>query len=278
MLDFLKSYHLQRTLLPLLSNPIRQGPIWPDPLAVTAALDAVDIHPEPLTIDQDLFQEYMARAKYRRFRNYYGRRPPLEKILEHFLARLLLELKSQEFYLDVASKDSPTRQIYAELDGVEGYGLDQCYPPGLHGRLIGAGVDNIPLPDGSVDKMTLHCSFEHFEGDADRLFIGEVDRLLRPGGRCCILPLYLHTEYAVQTDLASQPWSGMAFEREATIHLCPHWGQRHGRYYDAYQFQRRVLANLGSLRFDLFRVVNGKDISPDCYIDFAALFSKPPSN
>ncbi|WP_425482769.1 hypothetical protein [Caldichromatium japonicum] len=42
---------------------------------------------------------------------------------------------------------------------------------------------------------SLHCAFEMFAGDDDVLFVQEAARLLVPGGRVVILPLYMYTHY-----------------------------------------------------------------------------------
>jgi hypothetical protein len=55
------------------------------------------------------------------------------------------------------------------------------------------------VPDGFADGLAAHCSFECFEGDADIQFIESTSRVLRPGGHCAILPLYLEHEYFIAT-------------------------------------------------------------------------------
>ena len=56
------------------------------------------------------------------------------------------------------------------------------------------------VPDAFADKLFLHNSFEHFEGDADTGFVREAWRVLKPGGRVCIVPLYLSTRHQILTD------------------------------------------------------------------------------
>jgi ubiquinone/menaquinone biosynthesis C-methylase UbiE len=43
--------------------------------------------------------------------------------------------------------------------------------------------------------MALHCAFEMFVGDHDIGLIREAHRILVPGGKLVILPLYTHTHY-----------------------------------------------------------------------------------
>ena len=82
---------------------------------------------------------------------------------------------------------------------------------GISDNVIGGYVAaNMPLEDGFATKMGLHCSFEHFEGDADMRFIGEASRVLETAVRLCIVPLHLFNTYAIQTDISVLP-EGMEF-------------------------------------------------------------------
>ena len=131
----------------------------------------------------------------------------------------------------------------------------------------------MPVPDSFASKMTLHCSFEHFEGDADIRFIRESCRVLKFGGKLCILPLYMHRFYAIQTDPLAYK-GNFIFEEDATIYYARGWGERHGRYYDVKHFISRIVQNMGDLKLKLFFVENAKDVHPSCYLRFIALFEK----
>lgn len=133
----------------------------------------------------------------------YGRHVFSEKSLEHFVAAKLLTIGYGETYIDVASALSPAPEIYQRLYGCLSYRQDLVYPVGVHDNVIGGDASAMPVPDGFADKISLHCSFEHFEQDRDIRFIEEACRVLKPGGKLCILPLYLYTEYAIQTDVST---------------------------------------------------------------------------
>jgi ubiquinone/menaquinone biosynthesis C-methylase UbiE len=47
----------------------------------------------------------------------------------------------------------------------------------------------------SVKGASLQCAFEMFGKDNDKLLIKEMNRILAPGGKVVILPLYMHTHY-----------------------------------------------------------------------------------
>ena len=51
-----------------------------------------------------------------------------------------------------------------------------------------------------MDVITLHNSIEHFENGADAAFIAEAVRLLRPGGRLCVIPLFAADKLSIYSN------------------------------------------------------------------------------
>ena len=83
-----------------------------------------------------------------------------------------LDPQPGETWIDIANADGPTPEILTRLRGVRAYRQDLIYPEGIHGDRIGGDAGAMPVADGFADAMSLHCSLEHFEGDADRLMVG----------------------------------------------------------------------------------------------------------
>lgn len=233
---------------------------------------------EPIDVDPVAYRNYLMRARYERFHNYYnaGTHPNFnEKALEHYLALEFLNLKPGDVYLDIASDSSPVPEIYGDLTGAETWRQDLSYEPGVHGRKIGGDAAALPLPDGFASAMAMHCSFEHFEGDADSRFITEAGRLLRAGGRLVILPLYLFPHFAIQTDPKTWPgWRAPFATDGATLHFAMRYGNRHGRFYDAQSLATRIREKLGPLKLTLYRLMNAHEVDPRCYLRFIAVFTK----
>jgi len=246
--------------------------------AIRAQLEAAGFDVRPLRLDADAYRRFVARARYERFPLYCsgGRSPGfVEKGLEHFLALELLGLTPDDVYIDVASQHSPVPVIYGELSGARMIRQDLVYPPGLHEDRIGGDASSMPVPDGFASAIALHNAFEHFEGDSDSRFIGEALRVLRPGGRLCIVPLFLASRYAIQTDPAAWPPEGMAFEPDAELWCAKGWRDRHGRLYDVAHLAGRVRARLPGASLTIHDVENAGDFGPDAYLRFAALVRKP---
>jgi SAM-dependent methyltransferase len=227
-------------------------------------------------IDVAAFWRYVADCGYRDMGYWEGgrSRAGTEKWLEHFVSIELLQPRAGQVHIDIASCYSPVPDILRERWGCTTYRQDWMYPAGIDGDRIGCDAADLPVPSASVDGLTLHCSFEHFEGDRDIRFLREADRVLRPGGKLCILPIYFNHTYCIQTDLAAWPLHPPRFEREAVVCAAEGWGEVHGRYYDPAHFADRILANLGQLRLTLYRVQNYEDVARDCYLKLAAVFTR----
>src|SRR5262245_20357647 len=198
---------------------------------IVARVRALGIDVRPFVIDVVDYARYVAAARYQEdFPDYYAFNRS-EKSLEHYLAATLLRLGPPDVYVDVASEHSPAPDIYRRLFGVTAYRQDLAYAPGLQGDMIGGDAASMPVPDGFSTRMALHCSFEHFEEDADIRFVREARRVLRRGGAVCVVPLYLAEEYAIQTDPEVAVPARIDFEADATVYCARGWGNRHGRFY-----------------------------------------------
>lgn len=244
---------------------------------VQRALEEGGLTVTPLRVELAEYRAYLERAAYAQFSNYYAVNQPAfaEKSLEHFLAAQLLLLRPGTTYIDIASDTSPTPDIYAKLFGVRAYRQDLRYPTGVHDDRIGGDAAAMPVPDGFADAMALHCSFEHFEGDSDSRFVTECARVLRPGGRVCILPLYLSATHVALTDPTSFGRSDRpTFDADATVHTIPGWGHRHARQYGPAQLFARVLSRTGTLRTTIYRVTNAQEVDPRCYLQFAMVLEQ----
>jgi hypothetical protein len=223
------------------------------------------------------YRYFLDNAGYQKFPSYseYCKADSfIEKSLEHYLAAKLLNLSEEDIYIDIASANSPTPEIYHNLYGCKAYRQDLVFPEGISGNVIGGDASSMPVENGFATKMALHCSFEHFEQDSDIRFIKEAGRVLRRGGKLCILPLYLFNEYAIQTDPAFLLKGSITFESDAVLYCAKGWRNRYGRYYDVPNLINRIKNNLSNIHLTIYLVQNGKEVDPSCYVKFIALFEK----
>jgi SAM-dependent methyltransferase len=234
---------------------------------------------EKYTVDKAAYQKYLEQTKYPN--NYFGGKPGTgrnfeEKTLEHFVSLVFLDMQKADVLVDVACSISPFAGQVAERYACQIYRQDLVFPQGINGIEIGGSATAIPLPSASVSKMTLHCSFEHFEGSADTDFLKEVSRLLKPGGKVCIIPLYLMDKYYVLSD-PLVPKGDVVWDAGAPVVQRPGWGNRFGRHYGVSELIERVLkpAKDFGLNLQLYHVTNATEIHPSCYLKFFALIEKP---
>lgn len=238
-------------------------------------LEASPIEVREYAIDVAEYRRWMEQARYEEHHPGYYWRNFHEKSLEHYAAARLLELQPGQVYIDIASQYGAAGEVYGRLYGAEVYLQDLDYPAGFHGRRIGGDAGAMPVPDEFADAMALHCSFEHFEGDSDSRFIAEAGRVLKPGGRCVILPLYLCHRHSCLTDpLLSVP-GRVAFDPGALIHASRTWHNRHGRFYDVPHLVERVWNHRGPLRMTVLTVPNYREVHPTCYLRYVAVLEKP---
>ncbi|MBA7487349.1 hypothetical protein ES707_22912 [subsurface metagenome] len=242
--------------------------------AVYQALCSIpQIRVECLRIAPEKYRAWLQQAHYTR--NVY-RGNFTEKTLEHYLTVELLDFKPDNIVIDVASDNSPFVDVIERTTGCQIYEQDIIYTSGIHGRKIGGNAAHIPLPDHSVNKMTLHCSFEHFEGTVDSEFIHECGRLLAIGGQCAIVPLYITERRFHLSNPICRDRDELIFDADTPIVRDPFWAvARFSRFYDVESFKERIARHLDdSLGATVYFVENEKDVDQSCYVKFMLLLTK----
>ena len=243
------------------------------PEAIRRRLIDAGVEVEPYEVDVPAFRAYLRDAPYpRAYVDSYG---PVfvEKALEHYVS---LELLGRSRFLegiDIASCHSPFPEVVRSLTHVPIYRQDLDYPSEIGRFVVGGSAGRLPFPGRFFKAMTLHCSLEHFEGTADTEFVREAARLLQPGGRVCVLPLYLSDAFANITDPALQ--GDAVFDTGAALHAVEGWNNRFGRFYDVNSLLKRILWPASStLRPTIYDVVNAPAVDPGCYLRFALVMER----
>jgi SAM-dependent methyltransferase len=181
--------------------------------------------------------------------------PFFKKPIEFYATYQILAPSANDVFLDAAGG------VYTYLHRIPArirYMQDLQISPLLRTRLgdqiqyIESDAGAIPLPDASVDKISCHHSFEHFEGDSDSRFVREIQRLLRPGGRACILPLFLAEEYfEVTSRLTFAKKFDTASRRLIDLTATLPGGNGYARIYDPNALQRRILSQIDRAQYSV---------------------------
>jgi hypothetical protein len=229
----------------------------------------------PYELSAAVFQRFKRECGYAdSYVGYMGPELLDEKLLEHFVSVELLRPQSGEVSIDIGSAQSPFFNWVAKTFGCESYQLDLAYEPGVHGNKIGASADAMPFEAPAVDVMTLHCSIDHFEGQSDSGFVREAARVLKPGGRVCILPVYFAAEPTNIVD--PKHFAPRAtIDPMARVRSVEGYNNRFGRFYSPETFQRRILDAAVGLNAELYRIGGERERIPKVYLDYALLLRKP---
>jgi hypothetical protein len=197
-----------------------------------------------------------------------------EKLLEHWISSELLGLRSYaagDIYVDVAANTSPWAMIVRERFGVEAYAIDLA--PGAEFRSLPyyrvENATKTSFADGSVRGASLHCAYEMFLGNDDVNLLSEMARILRPGGKLVITPLYMHTHYCAYStaEYYGKGYSDPAAKEYVRLDCS---GVPSSRKYDAHRLLERVLLPIERLgmRYRLLALRNKSALGQGVYCHF----------
>lgn len=262
------------TLASRIPNEVRRGSIpATDPEAVSAVLagfSTLGIPVETWAVDADDYRRYVERAEYvSRHAKYYANNRA-EKTFEHYVVWRLAQFSASSVFVDIAAENSPLADIVARLTDATTYRQDIMFRPGIRARDIGGDACAMPVTDGFASTAALTCSLEHFERDGDVRLFDELARIIRPGGRVVVVPLYVFPEAAVQTDPTYSIAVDVAFDRDAAVYCAEGWGNRHGRFYSPATLAERLLKNQ-AFSFRVLHLTGTERIGAEVYARYALL-------
>jgi len=205
-----------------------------------------------------------------------------EKLLEHFVAWDLLNLECNPEhwpYIDIAGASSPWAKILRE-NQFDSYSIDLFVPPQFSelDYYMQGDATSIPFPNSSFGSASLQCAYEMFAGDSDIRLIAELARILRPGGRVVISPLYTHTHACYYQ---SPDWYERCDgDQSATRYIRRDtWGIPSSRKYSAETLVKRVIepAHATGLIPSVHVLRNKASVAPGIYLHFLLMLDKPLS-
>lgn len=203
-----------------------------------------------------------------------------EKLVEHWLAFDRLGLSGYQpadVYVDVAAGGSPWAKTLRERLGISSFAIDLNVNPAYTHLSFYRAEDATAttFADASVDGMSLQCAYEMFVGDDDINFIKELARILKPGGKAVISPLYMHTHYCAYS---SPRYYGKGYsDPVAKEYVFPDVLEvPSSRKYDARELKRRVLDTVVRLgmHYKLLVLRNKADLGKDIYCHFILEISR----
>lgn len=255
-----------------------------EPLELDRALAQAGISPCEHPVDAALFRTYLADTAEIYERTGYRAKMKgvfLEKACEHHLSLVLGPgLGPDSLVVDVAAASSCFPEIVQAQYGCRVIANDLNFPPGLAdigpGRQrLGCDASNLPLAAESVDLMTMHCALEMFEAEADTAVVREAARVLKPGGRLVVVPLYLHETYHVLRDPKTDREHLPELEADARlVYRRNYWKVAFARFYGPRSLKRRLFHAVPSLQAMLHRLDGLEAVDPSVYARWALTLEK----
>lgn len=203
-----------------------------------------------------------------------------EKLLEHWVSaeRLgLMDYHPADIYVDLAAGSSPWAQVLRERLGISAFAIDLEVGAAYSGLNYynEENATSTTFADESVSGASLQCAYEMFMRNDDTNLFKELARILKPGGKVVIVPLYMHTHYCAY---ASPEYYGKGnADLLAKEYVCCDWsGIPSARFYDVIQLKKRVLNPIESLgmKYKLLALRNKADLGKGIYCHFILEITK----
>lgn len=181
-----------------------------------------------------------------------------KKLIELYSSFILLTIGEKESYLDAAGgKFTYIGKIKCRQSFLQDINIPDELKSiiGEKVQFIKSSVEHIPLKTGSINCISCHHSFEHFQNDVDIKFIKEIERLLSRQGRCVIIPIIIGDKYIELTNLKNfkkhfDPEAVTFLDGTATLPGREQLGY-FARIYNIKAFKRRVLNIIDKKRFSV---------------------------
>jgi len=236
--------------------------------------------PVAYTIDTAEFKDYCFRYEdiYQTYRESY-KDLFSEKALEHFISLTFTRLSEKSKVIDIANAGSPFPAIVHKKFGCDVWSNDLIFDRGMqrdswHTKIGGDACD-LPIEDNFFDLAVLHCAFEMFESDADSRLVQKAERILKPGGKLVIIPLYMNEIYHVLRDPMTyrRPLPDIDHGAEL-IYRNNFYGCAFARFYSVDALLRRLIRCSRDLKLNVYRVLNAAEVATTCYVTWIAVFEK----
>lgn len=197
-----------------------------------------------------------------------------EKLLEHCISSELLGLNTfgaDDVYVDIAASSSPWVKVLRERKGMQAFAIDLQVSPEFRSLPFYRAENATATTFGarSVRAASLHCAYEMFMRDDDMNLIPELARILRPGGKAVIVPLYMHTHYCAYSSPESYG-KGYSDPDAKEYVRTDVLGIQSSRKYDAPMLKRRVLDRIeaAGMRYRLLVLRNKAALGHGIYCHF----------
>lgn len=232
-----------------------------------------------IRLDKGEFQKYKKNIDvfFRIFYNEVQNERYDRKIMEYYFCEKFLglnEYRADDIYIDAACSTSPWVFYLREKRDINAFGLD-LYVTGIPDTYrkwyyLSENVTRTTFPDGSVKGISMQSAFECLLKNGDMEFIKECGRILQPGGKVVISPLYMTEKYISAVSIDKYHQHNKDEDQEEYVRFdC--MGMRRANHYDVDHLRSRVLdvAEASGLKYEIY-ILDNEDIPK---YDFKNCFS-----
>lgn len=211
----------------------------------------------------------------------------MRKIMEYYFTEKFLEFSrytENDIYIDAGCSTSPWVFYLREKRGIKAFGLDLQVKsiPETYKRwyYLGENVTRTTFPDNSVTGISMQSSFECLLKNGDISFIKECGRILRPGGKLVISPLYLTEKYISAVSIDKYHQHNKDEDQEEYVRFdC--MGMRRANHYDIPHLKSRILDTVEAIGMEyIIYILPNCDVPdydfPNCfsYLKFILVITK----
>ena len=209
------------------------------------------------------------------------------KIMEYYFCEKFLnftEYTGNDIYIDAGCSTSPWVFYLREKRNIKAFGVD-LYTDAIPSEYrewyyLSENITRTTFPNGSVTGISMQSAFECLLRDGDVEFIKECGRILRPGGKVVISPLYLTNKYISAVSLDKYHQHNKDEDQEEYIRFdCE--GIRRANHYDAAHLKSRILDTAEENGMDyMVYTLSNEDVPkydfPNCfsYLKFILVLTK----
>jgi hypothetical protein len=271
-----RSFQRNLRLYRLRNEPVYQSPTENELLSIEADLNSLGITVSDYSPDPTKFKIFQEEAWFPQ--NYFGGIQSevwVEKLLEHWLASELLGLdkySSDDIYVDIAACNSPWAMTLRQRRNIAAFAIDISPIPATFSSFTyykQEDATKTSFASKAVRGASLQCAYEMFVRDNDINLIAELGRILLPGGKVVIAPLYMHTHYCAYST-PEYYGKGYVDEHAKEYLRTDCLGVPSSRKYDAAELKRRVLDPIvkAGMKFQLLAIRNKAELGKGVYCHF----------
>lgn len=260
--------------------PEYKGPNDEELGRIESRIKALGIPVRDFFVDKKAFEDFIDWARFPA--DYHGGAGGdvyLEKLLEHFVAWEFLGFGEPRYmpYVDVAAGMSPWACMLRSR-GYEAFAVDLSVPL-EHARLgyyLQEDATRTSFGDETIGSASLQCAYEMFAGTDDMDLLKELGRILKPGGRAVISPLYTHTHACFYQ---TPEWYGRPLGDEGAVAYVRRdcWAVPSSRKYSPATLESRVYQSAVQCGLvpSVYVLRNKTDVGAGIYLHFILILDKP---